>query len=104
MIKAAEHQGISILDILQPCVTFNKELTHGYYQENTYKLENHDVKNKVEAFKKSLEWGPKQIPLGVFLDIDEPTYESELPQIANNPLIDNDPVRKDVTKLFEEYT
>lgn len=103
MMKAADHQGISILDILQPCVTFNKALTHGYYQANTYKLENHDVKNKEAAFKKALEWGEKQIPLGVFLDIDEPTYESQLPQISKNPLIDNNPVRTDLKDLFEEY-
>jgi 2-oxoglutarate ferredoxin oxidoreductase subunit beta len=105
MVKAAEHQGISIVDILQPCVTFNKELTHGYYQENTYKLgSDHDSKSKEAAFKKALEWGPKQIPLGVFYqNDDEPTYESELPQIAGGPLIDNDPSRKDLTSLFEEY-
>jgi len=104
MIKASEHQGISIVDILQPCVTFNKELTHGFYQENTYWLdESHDSKNIEAAFKKSLEWGPKQIPLGVFYQNEEPSYESEIPQIANNPLIDNDPVRKDLASLFEEY-
>jgi 2-oxoglutarate ferredoxin oxidoreductase subunit beta len=103
MIKANEHQGIAILDILQPCVTFNKVLTHGFFQENTYKLKNHDVKSKEAAFKKALEWGEKQIPLGVFLDIDEPTYESQLPQIAETPLIDHDPVRKDLKDLFEKY-
>jgi 2-oxoglutarate ferredoxin oxidoreductase subunit beta len=103
MIKANEHQGIAILDILQPCVTFNKVLTHGFFQENTYKLKNHDVKSKEAAFKKALEWGEKQIPLGVFLDIDEPTYESQLPQITETPLIDHDPVRKDLKDLFEKY-
>ncbi len=105
MVKANEHQGISVLDILQPCVTFNKELTHTFYQENIYMLDkSDDVKNKEEAFKKALEWGEKRIPLGVFYqNDDEPSYESILPQIAKNPLIDNDPVRTDLTSLFEEF-
>jgi 2-oxoglutarate ferredoxin oxidoreductase subunit beta len=104
MIKASEHQGISILDILQPCVTFNKDLTHDYYQKNTYYLgKDHDVKNKEAAFKKSQEWGEKQIPIGIFYQVEKPSYESQLPQISKNPLVDNDPVRKNLTELFEEY-
>jgi 2-oxoglutarate/2-oxoacid ferredoxin oxidoreductase subunit beta len=104
MVKAAEHQGISIVDILQPCVTFNKEQTHGFFQENTYKLdESHDPRNKEAAFKKALEWGEKQIPLGIFYLSDEPSFESGLPQIVGSPLIDNNPVRSDLNVLFEEY-
>lgn len=104
MIKAAEHQGISILDILQPCVTFNKELTHTFFQENTYRLDaSHDSRNKEVAFKKALEWGPKQIPLGIFYQNDEPTYESGIPQIAQNPLIDSNSDRGNLSELFEEF-
>ncbi|MBN1168920.1 2-oxoacid ferredoxin oxidoreductase [Candidatus Woesebacteria bacterium] len=104
MIKANEHKGISILDILQPCVTWNKEQTHDFYRANTYYLGgDYDVKNKEAAFKKSLEWGEKQIPIGVFYEVDEPSYESQIPQVKENPLVDNNPVRKDLTDLFEEF-
>jgi len=104
MIKASEHRGFALLDILQPCVTFNKEMTHTYYRENTYWLDpGHNVTDKSSAFKKALEWGPKQIPLGIFYQVDQPTYESGLTQIEKFPLIDSNPVRKDVSKLFEEY-
>jgi 2-oxoglutarate ferredoxin oxidoreductase subunit beta len=105
MIKANEHKGISVLDILQPCVTWNKEYTHTYYQENTYQLdESHDKTNKTAAFTKSLEWGPKQIPLGIFYEVEQPSYESQLPQIAESPLVENSPVRTDLTDLFKKYT
>lgn len=105
MIRANEHRGISILDILQPCMTFNKLLNHNFYRENTYKLdESHDVKNKEAAFKKALEWGEKKIPIGVFYqNEDEPSYESEIPQIAKEPLVKSNPVHKNLTDLFEEY-
>ena len=105
MIKANEHKGISILDVLQPCVTWNKEYTHTYYQENTYQLgEDHDKTSKEAAFKKSLEWGPKQIPLGIFYEVEQPSYESRLPQIAEKPLIETSPVRKELNDLFKRYT
>jgi 2-oxoglutarate ferredoxin oxidoreductase subunit beta len=104
MQKAAAHQGISILDILQPCVTFNKEYSHTFYQDNTYQLgEDHDPKNKELAFKKALEWGEKQIPLGVFYETDEPSYESQIPQIKDRSLIDIPVDRKNLSDLFAKF-
>lgn len=104
MIKANAHQGMTVVDILQPCVTWNKDYTHTYYQENTYQLDlNYEAANKEVAFKKSLEWGPKQIPLGIFYKVSQPTHESQIPQIANGPLVNNSPERKDLTELFKKF-
>lgn len=104
MIKAKNHKGLSVVDILQPCVTFNKEYTHSYYRENTYQLEaSHNAQNKTAAFEKALEWGPKQIPLGVFYDVQAPTYESLFPQIHETPLIDLPLNRSDLASLFKKY-
>lgn len=103
-IKANEHKGISIVDVLQPCVTFNELYTHEFYQNNTYYLdESHDSKNKEMAFKKSLEWGEKQIPLGIFYDVDEPSYEAQIPQIAEKPLVDALPEKRDVSDIIKTY-
>lgn len=104
IIKANEHQGFSVIDILQPCITFNKEQTPLFYQENTYHLgTDHDPANKEAAFKKSLEWGEKQIPLGIFYQVDKPSYESQLPQIKEKPLIENFQARN-LEDLFKKYT
>jgi 2-oxoglutarate/2-oxoacid ferredoxin oxidoreductase subunit beta len=104
-IKANEHKGLALLDILQPCVTFNKNYSHQFYRENTYYLgEEHDVTNREEAFKRSIEWGPKKIALGVFYQVDKPSYESQIPQIAEKPIIESSPERKDLEELFKKYT
>lgn len=104
MIKANAHQGISIVDILQPCVTFNKEYTHSFYRENTYQLAaDHDSGSKEAAFKKALEWGPKQIPLGIFYQKDDPSYESQIPQISQNALVSSSPDRPDLHDLFHQF-
>lgn len=105
IIKANEHKGISIIDVLQPCISFNPEYTHEFYQNNTYYLgEGFDKTNKKQAFEKSLEWGEKQIPLGIFYEVEEPSYEEQIPQIAQKPLVDNPPTKKDLSEIFKKYT
>lgn len=105
IIKAAKHPGLSLVDVLQPCVTFNKPYDHAYYKENTYYLSaDHDVKNRGEAFKRSIEWGPKKIALGVIYEVDRPSYESQVEQISQKPLVENSPVRKNLEDLFKRYT
>lgn len=76
IIKAAvKHPGFALVDILQPCVTFNKEQTFEYYKERVYKLEESSYLPKTigEAVEKAGEWLPGKetgdlikIPTGVF--------------------------------------
>jgi 2-oxoglutarate ferredoxin oxidoreductase subunit beta len=63
--KAIKHKGFSIVDIFQPCVSFNKINTYDWFKENTYYLNsNYDSSDRVEAFKKSIE--KEKLPLGIF--------------------------------------
>lgn len=86
--KAIEHKGFSLVDVLQPCVTFNKVNTFAWYKSRTYKLDevSYDSRNRVKAFEKSLEWGDK-IPIGVIYINERPSYESLIAQIKDNPLV-----------------
>jgi 2-oxoglutarate/2-oxoacid ferredoxin oxidoreductase subunit beta len=104
IIKANNHHGFSVIDILQPCVTFNKECTHQFYQENCYPLDKkYNSNDKSEAFKKSQEWGLKQIPLGIIYEEEKPSYESMIPQIKEKTLIEN-PIERNLEELFKKYT
>lgn len=105
MVKANNHKGFSFIDVLQPCVTFNKTFTHEFFRENTYILgDDYDPTNKIAAFEKSMEFDTGKIPLGVFYQDDRPSYESQIGQIAQKPLIQHSPVRKDLNDLLEKYT
>ena len=74
MIKANEHHGFSVIEMLQPCVTFNKECSPLFFMDNTYKLpDSYDPTNIVSALEKTLEWGEKKIPVGLFYKVDKPT-------------------------------
>lgn len=104
IIKANAHKGFAIIDVLQPCVTFNKECTHQFLQQNTYWLgEDYDPTNKEAAFSKALEWGEKKIPLGIFYQEEKPSFESEIAQIKDQPLIKNVSPR-DMQALFKKYS
>lgn len=95
IIKTAiSHKGYSFVDILQPCVTFNRINTWKWFKENTYYLEDlYDATDKVEAFKRATEKG--KIPLGVFYTTSKPTFEEHMPLYKAN----KDPVYKREVKL-----
>jgi 2-oxoglutarate ferredoxin oxidoreductase subunit beta len=104
-VKANNHKGVAFLDVLQPCVTFNKINTHKFYQENVYKLEeDYDPKNKMKALEKSMEWGKKKIPTGVFYKLKQESYEEQLPQLREKPLIERSPKYSNLDRLLKEYS
>ncbi|HSV32110.1 MAG TPA: thiamine pyrophosphate-dependent enzyme [Atribacteraceae bacterium] len=71
-------KGLSLVDILQPCVTFNTVNTFGWYKKRVYTLDGHyDSTNRIGAFEKSLEWG-ERIPLGVIYRHEHPTFQDKI--------------------------
>lgn len=104
MIEAHNHKGFALLDIMQPCTTFNSVCTHDFYQKNTYWLDDsHDVTDLDAAFKKSREFGEKQIPLGVFYKVQKPTFEDYLPQLKEAPLINIPVDHSGVAELLRSF-
>lgn len=76
--KAIKHKGYALVDIFQPCVTFNKVNTYQWFKENTYYLEDsHDPYDIEQAFKRSME--TDKFPLGIFyVNPDKKTFEENL--------------------------
>ena len=80
--KAITHKGFSFIEVLQPCFTFFN--TYEYYQKSVYHLEdNRDLSNKLMAREKIQEWDysnivPAKIPLGIFYQSEEPTFDESL--------------------------
>ncbi len=102
--EAIRHKGFALVDILQPCVTFNKINTFAYYQKRVYRLqeENFDSSDKMKALSKALEWGDR-IPIGVFYKEDRETYENSLPQIREKSLAEQGVPNVDISRLMEEF-
>lgn len=105
IVAGVKHKGFSLIDVLQPCVSFNKVNTYEWYTKRVYKLEeekDYNRANRVTAFQKSLEWGDK-IPLGVLYQESIPTYEekSGLDQIP--PLVEDTIENIDIKKALAEF-
>ncbi|QLC50332.1 2-oxoacid:ferredoxin oxidoreductase subunit beta [Methanolobus zinderi] len=102
--KAVEHRGLSLLDILQPCVTFNHLNTFKWYSERVYKLDENEypLNDRVKAFEKSLEWG-ERIPIGVFYVNDRPVFEESLDVLSSGPLIRNKVKTDSVNELIDGF-
>lgn len=103
--QAVHHKGFSLVDILQPCPSFNRKNTLAWYREGIYKLENETGYNsgdKKAALIKALEWG-EAIPTGVLFQAEQPSYEEHLGVAAKTPLArqNTDPAR--VNNLFKSF-
>jgi 2-oxoglutarate ferredoxin oxidoreductase subunit beta len=88
MIKqAVRFEGFALVDILQPCVSFNHINTYKWYQDRCYELdENYDPTDWTAAMRKSFEWGDR-IPIGVIYRNDEAVpLEHRLPGLRPGPL------------------
>lgn len=86
--KAIDHRGFSLVDVLQPCVSFNKLNTFKWYSERVYKMDEAEYSrdDRVRAFERSLEWGEK-IPLGVFYKKEKPIFEDNFDAFNSSTLV-----------------
>lgn len=114
LIKGAlEHKGFALVDILSPCVTFNKYNTYPWFKKRVYRLNDlekpetkHDITNIVAAFDKANEWElshGEKIPTGVFYKILRPTYEDREITLRAGPLVNQEVGLKEPKKLMAEF-
>ncbi|MFQ6000562.1 MAG: 2-oxoacid:ferredoxin oxidoreductase subunit beta [Anaerolineae bacterium] len=88
--QAIEHRGHALVDVLQPCVIFNRVNTYDWFRARVYKLEEeegYDPSKREAAWRKAFEWGDR-IPIGLFYQVEGlPTYEDQLPALRAGPLV-----------------
>lgn len=103
IVEGVKHRGFSLIDVLQPCVTFNKKNTYEWYSKRIYKLDKeagYDPKNKTSAYIKAAEWGDR-IPLGVIYKEEKETYGEKSGIDKMPPLVDNDIGNVDLSGIME---
>lgn len=83
------HKGFTLIDILQPCVTFNRVNTFQWYTRRVYKInhdQEYDPNNRMAAFQRALEWG-ERIPIGIIYRTERPTLDEQEPAIRDVSLV-----------------
>jgi 2-oxoglutarate ferredoxin oxidoreductase subunit beta len=90
IVKGVGHAGFSLIDVLQPCVSFNKVNTHAWYKERVYAVEEeagYAPADLAAAFVNARQWG-ERIALGVLYRSDRPSYEELSGLSGLGPLVD----------------
>jgi len=104
MKQAITYKGYALVDILQPCISFNKTNTFGWYNERVYDLEAaHNPKDKIAAMTRAMEFGEK-IPLGVLYHEDKCTYHQKNVVLQQGtPLLDRTTDPAVMKRLITSY-
>jgi 2-oxoglutarate ferredoxin oxidoreductase subunit beta len=101
--KAILHRGYALVDVLQPCVSFNRRYAYEYYQPRVYKVEEesgYDPTDRAAAWERAHEWGDR-IPIGILYQVEgQPTYEDQVSVLRAGPLV-KQPLREWTEDNFE---
>ncbi len=87
--KALTHKGFALVDVLQPCVTFNKINTYQFYRERVYKLDaqKYNAGDRALALQKAAFENDK-LAIGVLYEDNRLAYHEEIATLKNTPLIE----------------
>ncbi len=101
MEEAVRFKGFALVDILQPCVTFNRKNTYEWYGRTAYKLPgDYDPADRVKAFALALEW-EERIPLGILYRKEKPTFGEMHPAVPGPPLFERETRRETILALLD---
>lgn len=100
--QAVRHPGFSLVDVLQPCVSFNKVNTFQWYSQRVYQLgADHDPTDWSQAMSKAQETVDR-IPIGVIWKSSRPEFGSHLP-LEGQPLAGRRPDMAALERVMESY-
>jgi 2-oxoglutarate ferredoxin oxidoreductase subunit beta len=100
---ATAHRGFALVDVLQPCVSFNRVNNFAWYKKRCYTLPaEYDPRDHGEAVKKAYEWGDR-IPIGVIYVNDRPPFDKHFPVLKDGPLAGRDVDRAALAEVLERF-
>lgn len=101
--EAMNHKGFSLVDILQPCVSFNRVNTFKWYKERCKELpDDYDPRDWNSAMEKSQVW-EEEIPVGVIYRTDRPSFEENFPVLKNGTLVRREVDRSRLSEIMDTY-
>jgi len=103
--QAIKHRGYALIDLLCPCVTFNRVNTFQWYKENSYYIDDaHDPYNQVKAIE--LAFDSSRLALGVlYKNLNRRPYSENIRiyDIDKRPLYQRDLDKNKFNQLIESF-
>ncbi len=101
--KGINHKGFSLIDVLQPCVSFNKVNTFAWYNQRCYELPtDYNSFDWAEAISASQEFG-ERIPIGVIYQNDRSPFEDHFAVLGKGPLAMQDVNLEALKDIMNSY-
>jgi 2-oxoglutarate ferredoxin oxidoreductase subunit beta len=102
--QALAQQGFALIDVLQPCVSFNKINTFAWYKKRCYTLpDEYDATDWQAAMNTAMEWGDK-IPLGIIYRNQRTTIEKRFSALQQGPLVGRDTDLGELKKILAKFS
>lgn len=103
IVQAIQHRGIALVDILQPCVSFNKINTYEWYNQRCYELpSDYDPTERKNALEKANEFG-ENIPLGIIYKSERIIFEEHFKALTKGPLYSHSLNKKNLEQVIKTY-
>jgi len=101
--QAISHKGFALVDVLQPCVSYNRVNTFAWYKKRCYELSaDHDPSDWEAATKLAMEWEEK-IPVGVIYKNDRIAFGDSFSVLQKGPLVGRDLDKSELESILSEY-
>lgn len=102
-VAAIQYRGFALVDVLQPCVTFNHLNTYPWFYQRVAKLDqlHHDPTNTEQAWQQALRDPQEKIPIGLFLNVQKKTLQEGYPVLKPCPLVEQPATKRDLSELLE---
>lgn len=102
ILAGIRHKGFSLIDVFQPCRSFNKLNTFEWYGKRIYKVgAEHDTSDKGAAMKLAAE--RERLPIGVIYNTAKPSYEELSGLDAMPPLVDSNMNNIDISQALADF-
>lgn len=105
ILEGIHYKGFALIDVLQPCVTFNKKNTFDWYSKRVYKINDdssYNPQDKISAFRKASEWGDR-IPIGIVYKTEKETYEERSGIKKRPPLVEEQIENINIREALKEF-
>jgi len=101
---AITHTGFSVVDVLQPCVTFDKVHTYDWFRKRVKKvnIDKEKLVDRMAAIQMASTWGD-EIPVGIFFEKNEQPEKTSQNSLEKGVFFEKIPVQLAKTGIFSQF-
>lgn len=102
--QGMHHKGLSFINVLQPCVSFNHVNTYQYYYDHIYRLpKEYDAGSYEKAVLETFNMNQEKFPLGILYQSFQPAYHEQVKELSPEQTLIERPMYENWRELLEEF-